>query len=84
MTNNGKTRIYTAVVEYDAESKMYIASVPSLPPVHTQAATLDELQFRLREAIELCLKEAVTLPFDIRMADKRSLHAIMARMFIGY
>lgn len=57
MSVNGKTRVYTAVVEYDAESRMYVASVPALPPVHTQAANIDELQNRLREAIELCLED---------------------------
>jgi predicted RNase H-like HicB family nuclease len=57
MPTNGYNRIYTAVVEYDAESKMYIGSVPSLPPVHTQAANLDELRSRLKEAIDLCLED---------------------------
>jgi predicted RNase H-like HicB family nuclease len=51
------SRTYSAVVEYDKESKMYIASVPALPPVHTQASTIEQLHERLKEAIELCLEE---------------------------
>jgi predicted RNase H-like HicB family nuclease len=60
MKPNGQEQIFTAVVEYDPENKMYIASVPALPPVHTQAESLDELQTRLREAIELCLEDSQT------------------------
>ena len=57
MTTNGRTRVYTAVVEYDAESKMYVASVPGLLGAHTQAATMEELRANLKEVIELCLEE---------------------------
>ena len=64
MSVNGKTRVYTAVVEYDSESRMYVASVPALPPVHTQAANLEELRVRLREAIELCLEEYQAEDFE--------------------
>ncbi|MCB1058852.1 MAG: type II toxin-antitoxin system HicB family antitoxin [Calditrichaeota bacterium] len=53
---NGNTRTFTAVVEYDPESKMYIGTVPALPEAHTQAPSLDELNVRLKEVIELCLE----------------------------
>jgi predicted RNase H-like HicB family nuclease len=43
------------VVEKDEEG-YYIASVPALPGCHTQARSLDELDRRIREAIELCLE----------------------------
>jgi predicted RNase H-like HicB family nuclease len=33
-----------------------LASVPALPGCHTQAKSLDELNRRTREAIELCLE----------------------------
>ena len=57
MVSNGRTRVYTAVVEYDPESKMYVAHVPGLQGAHTQAATLEEMQANLKEVIELCLEE---------------------------
>ncbi len=57
MATNGHNRVYTAVVEYDAESKMYIGSVVGIRGAHTQAATLDELQVNLKEVIALCMEE---------------------------
>ena len=48
---------FTAYVEWDPETKLYVGFVPGLPGAHTQAATLDELQKNLKEVIELCLEE---------------------------
>src|ERR1035441_4435556 len=48
-------RNFDVVVEKDEEGH-YIASVPALPGCHTQARSLDELDRRIREAIELCLE----------------------------
>jgi predicted RNase H-like HicB family nuclease len=53
-------RTYTAYVEFDPETKLYVGTVPSLPGAHTQAATLDELQRNLQEVIALCLEERAT------------------------
>jgi predicted RNase H-like HicB family nuclease len=49
-------RSFDVIVEKDAEG-YYVASVPSLPGCHTQSKSLDELDSRIREAIELCLEE---------------------------
>ncbi len=43
------------VIERDSGGN-FVASVPALPGCHTQANSLDELQARIREAIELCLE----------------------------
>jgi predicted RNase H-like HicB family nuclease len=48
---------FTAYVEYDPETKLYVGIVPSLPGAHSQGATLDELHENLREVIALCLEE---------------------------
>jgi predicted RNase H-like HicB family nuclease len=48
-------RNFDVVVERDEEG-YYVASVPSLPGCHTQAKSLDELNRRIREAIELCIE----------------------------
>jgi predicted RNase H-like HicB family nuclease len=48
-------RTFDVIVEKDEEG-YYIASVPALPGCHTQATSLDELDSRIREAIELCLE----------------------------
>ena len=49
-------RTYTAVVERDPETGLYVGHVPGFPGAHTQAVTLDELNRNLREVIELLLE----------------------------
>ncbi|AAM07473.1 type II toxin-antitoxin system HicB family antitoxin [Methanosarcina acetivorans] len=46
---------FTVLIEQD-ENGIYVASVPELPGCHTQAETLDELNRRIKEAIELYLE----------------------------
>ena len=48
---------FVAYIEYDAETKFYVGTVPGLPGAHTQAETLDELHQNLQEVVELCLEE---------------------------
>ncbi len=48
-------RELTVVIEQD-EDGIYVASVPELPGCHTQTKTLDELNIRIKEAIELYLE----------------------------
>ncbi len=50
-------KTFTAYIEWDAESQLYVGFVPGIPGAHTQAATLDELQSNLKEVLELCLQE---------------------------
>jgi predicted RNase H-like HicB family nuclease len=50
-------RTFTAVVEFDAESGMYVGSIPQLPGAFTQGANLEELRGNLVEVIELVLEE---------------------------
>ena len=53
-------RNFTAYIEKDEESGMYIGSVPSITGAHTCAETLDELYIKLKEVTELCLEEMDT------------------------
>ncbi len=48
-------REFSVVVERDSEG-YFVASVPTIPGCHTQARSLDELMFRVREAIALNLE----------------------------
>jgi predicted RNase H-like HicB family nuclease len=48
---------YTAYIEKDHESGMFIGSVPGLSGAHTCAVSIDELQDKLKEVIALCLEE---------------------------
>lgn len=50
-------KTFTAYVEWDSETKLYIGIVPGVPGAHTQGATLDELQKNLTEVLGLCLEE---------------------------
>jgi predicted RNase H-like HicB family nuclease len=50
-------KTFTAYVEWDPETKLYVGVVPGIPGAHTQGATLDELQGNLKEVVELCLEE---------------------------
>lgn len=48
---------FTAIVERDTETNLYVGYVPGFPGAHSQAKTLDELQENLREVIEMLLED---------------------------
>jgi predicted RNase H-like HicB family nuclease len=50
-------RTFSAYVEWDPETKLYVGVIPGIPGAHTQGASLDELQVNLKEVLELCLEE---------------------------
>jgi predicted RNase H-like HicB family nuclease len=51
-------KTFTAFIEWDPETNLYVGTVPGIPGAHTQGATLDELNQNLREVLELCLEES--------------------------
>ena len=51
------TRTFTAYIEFDPDTNLYVGTVPTVPGAHTQAATLDELRANLQEVLGLCLAE---------------------------
>ena len=51
---------FTAVVQFDEESRSYVGFVPALPGCHTCANSLDALRENLREAIELMVEDMAT------------------------
>ena len=50
-------RTFSAYVEWDPETKLYVGIIPGVPGAHTQGASLDELRVNLKEVLELCLEE---------------------------
>ena len=48
---------YTAVVERDSETGLYVGYVPGFPGAHSQGETLDELNRNLREVIGMLLED---------------------------
>jgi len=53
---------YTAVIERDRDTGLYVGFVPGLPGAHSQGATLDELRQNLREVIAMLLEDARAEP----------------------
>ena len=51
------TQVFTAYIEYDSDTRLYVGTVPGLSGAHSQGASLDELQQNLKEVIELILEE---------------------------
>lgn len=50
-------RKFTAVVERDPDTGLYVGYVPGFPGAHSQGASLDELNSNLREVIEMLLED---------------------------
>ncbi|MBA7613661.1 MAG: type II toxin-antitoxin system HicB family antitoxin [Calditrichaeota bacterium] len=50
-------KTYTAVVEYDKETGLYVGYVPGFSGAHSQGETLDELNRNLQEVIEMLTEE---------------------------
>lgn len=52
-------KTFTAVVERDADTGLFVGWVPGFPGAHTQAETLDELRANLREVVAMLLEDGV-------------------------
>lgn len=50
-------RTYTAVIERDPDTRLYVVYIPGWPGAHSQGNTLDELQSNLREVVALLLED---------------------------
>lgn len=50
-------RTFTAIIERDPESNLYIGYVPGFPGAHTQAESMEELQENLREVLIMLLED---------------------------
>ena len=48
---------YTAGVEHDPETALYVACIPGFPGAHSQAEPLDALNTNLREVVEMLLDD---------------------------
>jgi predicted RNase H-like HicB family nuclease len=48
---------YTAVVEQDPATKLFVGYVPGFPGAHSQGETLEELRANLKEVIGMLLED---------------------------
>jgi predicted RNase H-like HicB family nuclease len=53
---------FTAVIERDPETQIYVGYVPGFPGAHSQGETLDELHQNLQEVIEMLLEDETASP----------------------
>lgn len=53
-------KVFTAVIEKDFDTDLYVGYVPGFPGAHSQGETLDELQRNLQEVIEMLLEDEQT------------------------
>jgi len=51
------SKVYTAIIEQDTATGLYVAYVPDLPGAHTQGKTLEELHENLQEVVALVLED---------------------------
>ena len=49
-------KTFTAYIEWDPETKLYVGVVPGITGAHTQGESLDEVNQNLKEVLELCLE----------------------------
>jgi predicted RNase H-like HicB family nuclease len=50
-------KTFTAIVERDFDTSLYVGYVPGFKGAHSQGETLEELQENLREVIEMLLED---------------------------
>ena len=48
---------FSAEIIKDKEINQYIGIVPGVPGAHSQASSLDELQLKLQDVLQLCVQE---------------------------
>ncbi len=75
------SRTFTAYIQLDPDSGLYVGSVPGLAGAHTQGASLDELQRNLREVLELLLEERTAQGESIEGTTFVGIHQITVDVF---
>ena len=50
-------RSFTAVVERDPETNLFVGYIPGFPGAHSQGATLEELRDNLKEVVGMLLED---------------------------
>lgn len=53
-----QNKTFTAVVEKDQETGLFVGYIPGFPGAHSQATTLDELQANLVEVVSMLLEDS--------------------------
>lgn len=59
------SKSYTAIIEKDLATGLYVAYIPDLPGAHTQGETLEEINKNLKEVVELVLEDNEQKPESV-------------------
>lgn len=59
-TKEAKVREFTAIIERDRDTGLYVGYVPGFPGAHSQGTTLDELSSNMAEVLALLLEDATS------------------------
>lgn len=65
-------KTFTAVIEKDSDTKLYVGYVPGFTGAHSQGETLDELQGNLGEVIEMLLEDE-EIVFDVEFVGTQQI-----------
>jgi predicted RNase H-like HicB family nuclease len=57
LTEGEAMKTYTAVVERDSETGLFVGYVPGFAGAHSQGETLDELSQNLKEVVSMLLED---------------------------
>ena len=63
---------FTAVVERDPETGLFVGYVPGFPGAHSQGESLDELNLNLREVISMLLEATCQSAPEVSPTVRRS------------
>jgi predicted RNase H-like HicB family nuclease len=50
-------RTFTAVIERDPETRLFVGYIPGWPGAHSQGASIDELRQNLEEVVAMLLED---------------------------
>lgn len=50
-------RTFTAVIERDQDTGLYVGFIPGWPGAHSQGASIEELEANLREVVAMLLED---------------------------
>ena len=65
-------RTFTAVIERDHETDLFVGYIPGWPGAHSQGATLDEIRSNLREVVAMLLEDGAP-PLDAEFVGTQAL-----------
>ncbi|MEB3212667.1 MAG: type II toxin-antitoxin system HicB family antitoxin [Leptolyngbyaceae bacterium] len=49
-------KTFTAIIEQDIDTQLYVGYIPGFPGAHSQGETIDELHTNLQEVVEMLLE----------------------------